>query len=193
MSQQADGIRVLVTAASEHGATAGIAHAIATEMERHGLIATTVRPADVSSVDSYDAVIIGSAVYSGHWLEAATDFVTRFREPLTTMPVWLFSSGPVGKPSGKLARSMGREAAEVAQIREATHARGHQIFGGKLDRAALSRPQRVAMVFFPGLTGDFRDWDQITSWAAGVAAALEATPARHQAPDSGTGPQGPSP
>jgi menaquinone-dependent protoporphyrinogen oxidase len=89
--------------------------------------------------------------------------------------VWLFSSGPVGKPSGKLARSMANDPAEIAGIAAAIQPRNHRMFAGKLDRHNLSRPQRAALLVFRGLDGDFRDWAEIRQWAGGVAAQLTLT------------------
>jgi len=43
--------------------------------------------------------VIGSAVYMGRWLPAARDLIEGHREVLSAMPVWLFSSGPLGDPS----------------------------------------------------------------------------------------------
>ena len=57
----------------------------------------------------------------------------------------------------------------------ATKARDHRMFAGKLDRRQLGRLQRVALLVFRGLDGDFRDWAQIRQWADGIAAQL--TPA----------------
>jgi menaquinone-dependent protoporphyrinogen IX oxidase len=89
-------MKVLVTAASTHGATAEIAQAIAQTLTEQGLAVTVLPPAEVTSVEEYDAVVIGSAVYVGHWLDAAKDLVNRCHDGLVTRPVWLFSSGPVG-------------------------------------------------------------------------------------------------
>jgi len=71
--------RVLVSTASKHGATAEIAEEIGrtlreTLQERGGSgdDVVEVHPVEeVSSVDNYDAVVLGSAVYAGHWLEGA--------------------------------------------------------------------------------------------------------------------------
>jgi menaquinone-dependent protoporphyrinogen oxidase len=169
------GLKVLVTAASMHGATAGIAQAIGQALCERGLAATVVPPEEVRTVDGYDAVIIGSAVYTGHWLDPAKDLVNRFGDGLAARPVWLFSSGPVGNPAGKLAQAMGQDPVDLAAIRAATHARDHRMFAGKLDRRHLSRPQRAALLLFRGLGGDFRDWAAISGWANDIAAQL--TPA----------------
>jgi hypothetical protein len=91
-------MRVLVTAATKYGATAEIAAAIAEVLDEHGLEATMLPPDQVEEVDGYDAVVLGSAVYAGHWLKPARELVERHAGALASRPVWLFSSGPVGDP-----------------------------------------------------------------------------------------------
>lgn len=54
--------RVLVSAASRHGATAEIAQATGQALSERGLTVTVIPPAEVRGLDGYDAVIIGSAV-----------------------------------------------------------------------------------------------------------------------------------
>jgi menaquinone-dependent protoporphyrinogen oxidase len=169
-------LKVLVSAASMHGATAEIAQAIGQALAEQGFAVTLLPPEQVRSVDGYDAVIIGSAVYTGHWLDSAKDLVNRCRDALADRPVWLFSSGPVGKPSGKLARAMGTDPVDLPAMRAATRARDHQMFAGKLDRTVLSRPQRAALLVFRGLDGDFRDWPGIRQWADGISRQLALAP-----------------
>jgi menaquinone-dependent protoporphyrinogen oxidase len=166
-------LKVLVTASSRHGSTAEIAAAIGAELTSLGLDAVVLPPAKVQSGCQFDAAVIGSAVYAGHWEQQAVDLVSRLHEALTTVPVWLFSSGPVGKPQGKLARAMGGDPAELAEMLAATHAVGHRMFAGKLDRRLLAGPQRFALQFFRGLDGDFRDWAAIQQWAKEIATHLE--------------------
>lgn len=167
-----DGLKVLVTAASKHGATAEIARVIGDTLAAAGFATTVMPPEQVGTVEGYDAVILGSAVYSGHWLDAAKDLVTRSRGALATRPVWLFSSGPVGDPAGKLAQQMTQDPVDLTGIRTATHARGHKMFAGKLDPKDLSFPQRASLMLFRGLRGDFRDWAQIKGWAGEIAQHL---------------------
>jgi menaquinone-dependent protoporphyrinogen oxidase len=168
--------RVLVSAASLHGATAEIAQAIGQVLSQQGLAATVMAVGEVDAIDDYDAVVIGSAVYAGHWLDPAKDFVNRFRPALAGRPVWLFSSGPVGDPSGKLAQAMGKDPADLPVLLEATHAREHRMFAGKLDPKCLSLPQRASLLVFRGLNGDFRDWDCIRQWAESIAGQLALAP-----------------
>jgi menaquinone-dependent protoporphyrinogen oxidase len=123
-------------------------------------------------------VILGSAVYAGHWLAPARDFATRFRGQLAARPVWLFSSGPVGDPSRKLVQSMEQDPADVTRIRQAIQVRGHQMFTGKLDPQALSTMQRASLLVFHGMRGDFRDWAVIAQWTNSIAVDLAALPRR---------------
>jgi menaquinone-dependent protoporphyrinogen oxidase len=168
--------RVLVSAASGHGSTTEIAGVIGDVLAGNHIAVDIVPPAAVDSIDDYDAVILGSAVYAGHWLAPARDFATRFRDPLAARPVWLFSTGPVGDPSRKLVQSMEQDPAEVSRIRQAIQLRGHRMFAGKLDPQALSAVQRASLLVFRGMRGDFRDWADITQWADSIAVDLVALP-----------------
>jgi menaquinone-dependent protoporphyrinogen oxidase len=59
---------ILVTYASQGGATAGVAEAIGQTLTSRG-VAVFVRPVrEVIDLHAYRAVVIGSAVHSGKWL-----------------------------------------------------------------------------------------------------------------------------
>jgi menaquinone-dependent protoporphyrinogen oxidase len=60
--------RVLVSAASGHGSTTEIARVIGGTLSDNGIAVDIVPPEAVDSVEDYDAVILGSAVYAGRWL-----------------------------------------------------------------------------------------------------------------------------
>ena len=67
-------MKVLVTVASKHGATEEIGKAIADTLTKEGHLAEFLAPIDVHDVRAYDAVILGSGVYAGHWIESAKEF-----------------------------------------------------------------------------------------------------------------------
>ena len=89
-------MRVLVAAASRHESTQEIAEAIAATMTDRGIEAAAVPVEQVASLDGFDAVVLGSAVYMGRWLGEARRFARLHASELCRLPVWLFSSGPVG-------------------------------------------------------------------------------------------------
>lgn len=43
---------------------------------------------DVSAVGQYDAVVLGSAIYFGHWLKAAVEFADVNSQQLSERPLW---------------------------------------------------------------------------------------------------------
>jgi menaquinone-dependent protoporphyrinogen oxidase len=165
-------MNVLVTAATRTGATLEIAEAIAGVLRAQGLHVTVAGPSAVDDVQGYDAVVVGSAVYGGHWLEPATSFVSRFEDALAQRPVWLFSSGPVGDPTRAIVRLMVSDPVELADLLERTKARGHELFAGKLASQSAPLGRRLALRLFRGLDGDWRDWPAIEGWAGTIATEL---------------------
>ncbi|MEQ4306307.1 flavodoxin domain-containing protein [Plantactinospora sp. B6F1] len=155
--------------ASRHGATAEVAERIGIAI-RAALPSATVdvrAAGQVTTVDGYDAVVLGSAVYAGCWLGPARDLVVRHGAALAGVPVWLFSSGPVGDPP----RS-DEDPAEAAEFVAAIGAREHVVFAGKLDRHRLGFAERAVTAVVRAPRGDFRDWAAIDAWAGGIAETL---------------------
>jgi menaquinone-dependent protoporphyrinogen oxidase len=122
------------------------------------------------TVEGYDAVVLGSAVYMGKWLPEARRFVERHQTRLLALPVWLFSSGPLGaddpQPHG--------DPASVPGLLVATGAREHRTFAGALYSRHLGLGERLIAGVVHAPDGDFRDWDGIRAWAATIAAAVRA-------------------
>jgi menaquinone-dependent protoporphyrinogen oxidase len=156
----------LVTAASRYGATGEIAQAIGEVFTERGWDAVVVTPEQVQGIDSFDAVVLGSAVYAGHWLKPARELVDRSRKALAARPVWLFSSGPIGDPP-----KPEEDPVNIADIMQATKARGHRVFAGKLVKKQLSFFDRAIAAALRVPEGDFRDWKEIKAWAAEIADA----------------------
>jgi menaquinone-dependent protoporphyrinogen oxidase len=162
-------MRVLVAVASKHGATREIAEAIARSLADAGLVVEVENVEDVSDVASYDAVVLGSAVYMGSWLEPARRFAENHAEALTARPAWLFSSGPTGDPP----RPSPDKAVSIDSIADRIHPKDHRLFAGKLDHRQLSFAEHALVLAVRAAEGDFRDWGEIATWAAEIAAALQ--------------------
>jgi menaquinone-dependent protoporphyrinogen oxidase len=161
-------MRVLVTAGTKHGATAEIAAAIGRGLEADGIVVDVRAPDDLESVDAYDAVVLGSAVYVGHWVEAAQRFVERHEDALVEKPVWIFSSGPIGDPP----KPAGDAAVDVSGVVEAIEPRDHKVLSGKVDKSTLGFGERAVLTAVRAKEGDYRDWPAIDAWAREIAAAL---------------------
>ncbi|GAA2286148.1 flavodoxin domain-containing protein [Actinomadura sp. NPDC048955] len=159
-------IRVLVAFASERGGTAEIAEWVGAALRDAGVTAD-VRPAgEVESLDGYDAVVVGGALYVGRWHREARRFVRHHADGLAHRPVWLFSSGPLDRSAQERAID---PVPGVAKFARRVHARGHATFGGRL--APDARGFMAAKVARTA-SGDFRDRDRVGAWAAGIARDL---------------------
>jgi menaquinone-dependent protoporphyrinogen oxidase len=156
---------ILVTYASKHGSTQDIADRIAAALRRHGHEVIVQPVHAVANPAAYEAVILGSAVYFGSWLKEATEFARRHRDALAARPVWLFSSGPLGDTPPV-------DPKEIVELQAAIHPRGHRTFVGSLDRHDLSFAERMIVKAVKAPDGDFRDWDDIDTWAESIAQTL---------------------
>jgi menaquinone-dependent protoporphyrinogen oxidase len=160
-------MKVLVASASKHGATGEIGDAIGAILSARGHIVTTLAAEQVEAVHPFDAAVIGSAVYAGHWMKQAIDLAERFTDRWADRAVWLFSSGPIGEPP-----KPEEDPVDVSRIMQLTGARAHRIFTGRLDKSKLSFPERAMVSAFRAPYGDFRNWDNIRTWASEIAEEL---------------------
>jgi menaquinone-dependent protoporphyrinogen oxidase len=160
-------MHILVTVASRHGATTEIGMAIADELRRASHEVDVRDPADVASLDGYDAVVLGSAVYAGRWLESARRFSERHQPALRARPVWIFSSGPIGEP---LAPT--EEAADGLRLVTELAAHEHRTFAGRVNASDLGWVERTITRMVKAPDGDFRDWAAIRAWSSEIAASL---------------------
>ena len=173
-------MKILVAYASKHSSTKGIADFLGEKLKQKGNDVDVVEVKIGSDLGKYDAFVIGSAVYMGHWIKDAREFVSKNKNLLSRKPVWLFSSGPVGnEPKDKQGRDL-REVSgpnEINELKEQARPREHHVFFGTFDPKDLDFFSRQ---FFKSSAirnatpiGDFRDWKEIESWANSIASELQ--------------------
>lgn len=160
-------MKVLVAAASKHGATTDIAQHVGQTLSERGLDVTVVPVETVADVAAYGAVVVGSAVYAGHWLKPAMDFLESNHDALNAKLVWLFSSGPIGNPQKPT-----EDPADLSKIASIVAAQSHKVFAGRLDKAKLSFPERAIVWALGVADGDYRDWEEVRNWSNGIADRL---------------------
>jgi menaquinone-dependent protoporphyrinogen oxidase len=165
-------VNVLVAYASKRGSTAEIAEAVASTLAESGLEVDREEVTGVNSLEPYDAVVLGSAVYMKRWRGDARRFLRRHRRALAELPFWVFSSGPVGDPAED--RPEWTEPSKIAAAAERLGARGHVVFGGRLPAEPKGKIERAMVIGVPPEFRDRRDWDEIRAWAKTVALELSA-------------------
>jgi menaquinone-dependent protoporphyrinogen oxidase len=163
-------MRALVVVASKHQATREIAEAIAAGLAARGVNAEARPVEEVRGVDGYDAVVVGSAIYMGRWLKPARRFVETNARQLASIPVWLFSSGPLGPADHLLPEG---EPADAPEMTSLAHARDHRVFAGRLEKKRLGLTERAAVAAVRAPEGDSRDWGEIDAFAGEIASALQ--------------------
>ena len=166
------GKSVLIAYATKHGATAEIAGRIGSAIRKTGTAAEVMAVKDANDISSYDAVILGSAVYIGSWRKEASKFLKDNADALKRKMVWLFSTGPTGKgepvemmdgwmfPKGLLPVAEKVDPVDIA------------VFHGSLDLGKLNGFEKWIIKKVQSATGDFRDWGMIDEWSSAVAEAV---------------------
>lgn len=164
-------MNVLVAVASKHGSTREIATAIADELRAAGLevdLRDLKEAGAIKGLGGYGAVVLGSGIYAGNWLPEARRFAQGQRAALAGLPVWLFSSGPLGSPDPQPRDDPAKLAAPLGDV----PVRDHRVFVGKLDRDDLGLGERLIVKMVRAPYGDFRDWEDVRGWARKVAGEL---------------------
>jgi menaquinone-dependent protoporphyrinogen oxidase len=161
-------MRALVAFGSKRGGTQGLAVQVADGLRAEGF-AVDAQPADHRlSVQGYDVVIVGGALYANRWHKAARAFVSRHAAELAHVPTYFFSSGPLDDSAAQRAIPPVRG---VARLMDQVDARGHATFGGRLSPHARGFP---ASAMAKKMAGDWRDARQVREWTGQVAAELRA-------------------
>jgi len=159
---------VLVAYASKHGSTEGIARFIAERLAAQGIEADA-RPVEAAAdLAGIHAVVLGSAVYAGSWRKEAVEFAELHVDELVAVPVWLFSSGPLGEQ----VQDDEEQPRQLGDLHAKLHPRDHRMFFGALDKEKLNFGERMIMKAVKAPEGDYRDWDDIGRWTDGIARGL---------------------
>ena len=159
-------MRVLVCYGSKMAGTEGIAAAMAEELRNKAFDVTLEDAHNLRSIEGFDAVIVGGALYGNRWHADAHRFVASHLTALRKVPVWIFSSGPLDTSASTHPIA---PVDEVRVLMQRMGAQGHMTFGGRLPADATGFP---AAAMARKRAGDWRDTDQIRAWTDVVAAAL---------------------
>lgn len=166
---------LVVAAASRHGGTCEIADRLAGTLGEalpEGWNVVRSDLSDLRAFDGADAVVLGSAIYFGHWMHAAARALAYVKNA-ALFDLWLFSTGPISDVESENAQIISADAMVTSG-----QAVEHQVFGGRLDTSQLNWVERTAVKAVHALPGDHRDWDQVDEWARHIAAQLQVVPDR---------------
>ena len=164
--------RLLVAYASKHGMTAEIAGKIGATLRQSGLQVDVLPVKEVKDLVLYKAVVLGSAVYIAMWRKEMVKFLQENEKLLSERQVWVFSSGPMGKGDPSELLQGWRFPEAQRSLIERIKPRDIAVFHGAIDMKRMNFLEKWTLKSVKAQTGDFRDWEAITRWAAGIAEAL---------------------
>ncbi|KXK22509.1 MAG: protoporphyrinogen oxidase [Chloroflexi bacterium OLB15] len=166
-------MKILVAFSSKHNSTAEIAGEIADTLRSFSGFEVDVKDAAVVlGLKPYDAVVVGSAIYAGHWQTEAVSFLRRYKDQLSRKLVWVFASGPLGTDDSLAPRNATAVPEDIRELVDLIHPRSTILFSGKLDPSQLGLLERTISKVVRAPDGDFRDWDAIRSWATSIGEVL---------------------
>src|SRR5512143_653876 len=159
---------VLLAYATRFGSTQEVAETVAASLREAGLKVDLQLMRQVESLDQYDAVVLGAAIYNAKWHAEAHQFVARHQAALTQRPVAIFTLGPLSTSASTMRNSRRQLDKELTKYRWLKPV-AVEVFAGKYD------PKKPGMGFFERLlpARDYRDWEAIRAGANALPAQLQ--------------------
>jgi menaquinone-dependent protoporphyrinogen oxidase len=158
---------ILLAYATRYGSTQEVAETIAAVLREAGR-EVDIRPVqDVKTLDSYDAVVLGAAIYNTRWHPDAHQFLSQHQEILRQWPLAIFALGPVATgdaPMRRSRRQLDKELEQYPWLKPVAV----EMFVGKIDPAKLGFFDRLLTT-----ASDHRDWVAIRAWASALPAQLQ--------------------
>lgn len=162
---------ILVAYGTHAGSTREVAQAIGQALTKQG-VKVEVRPVkDITDLEAYRAVILGSAIHAGKWLPEAVKFVEQHHRDLERKPlVYFLVCATLREDTPEHHQEV---LAYLDPVRKLVEPLEIGLFAGKLDADHLPFLERMLVKVMRYPQGDWRDWTAIHDWVAGVAGRLE--------------------
>ena len=163
--------KVLVGYATRNGSTAEAAQALAEALRAEKVDAEARPLSEVRSVESYAAVVMGAPLYMFKWHKDARAFLSRQRKALATLPVAVFSLGPVNdveKEWTQAREQMDKELAGYPWLQPFART----VFGGKFSPTELGFPFTLLPALKKMPASDIRNLGAVKAWGAELAPLL---------------------
>ena len=154
--------KLLLAYATRFGSTKEIAEEICSILQNRGFHVDLTSMEDVTCLEDYQAVVLGSAINHGNWLPPAIDFLNKFHENLKDLPLAIFSVHITNLGNDEQSR-LNRNSF-LDEVHTLITPYDEIFFAGKFNREAAKEliPAWIAWLA-PKL--DFRKWKEIRNWS----------------------------
>jgi menaquinone-dependent protoporphyrinogen oxidase len=154
---------VLVAYATKFGSTLEVAEIVAMRLRERGLETDLRAAQEVKSLDGFDAVVFGGALYMFRLIREGRRFLSRNRKRLAGMPVAVFAMGPTEDVQQQFVDARRHLDKTLLKLKGVSPV-AVTIFGGVFDATKLRFPYANAGTrAMP--PADLRDWKAIEAWA----------------------------
>lgn len=175
--------RILVAYDTIDGSTAELAEFVGKELSKEGNAVDVRRVSEVTDVNNYQAVVVGSPMKREKWTEDALDFLNRHKLALNQLPVAMFFTclATLGRTledglGGVMTNYVSPLLVEFPDLKPVSVG----IFTGVLDYTKYSEAGAEGIRRFMSQRGcplegrnDYRDWQAISAWSKEVSTRLE--------------------
>ena len=164
--------RIIVAYASIHGSTQEVAECIAETIREQGVIVDLQPASKVKTLEGYQGVILGSALYIGHMNKHALNFLSRFKNMISNgIPIAIFAGGPLKLEDDpqEIQGMLYQDLAKYPWLKPVSV----ELIGGRFDPSkGVKFPWNLLPAVKNMEASDIRDWNAIKKWAVNVSEQL---------------------
>lgn len=155
--------KTLVTYVTRAGSTAEVAHSIAEILSSQGTTVDVLPLNKVTSLQGYQAAVLGSAVRMGAWLPEAVKFVEQNRDALSRLPIAFFAVHIMNLGEDETSRKA--RLAYLDSVRKLVPPRKEAFFAGVGNWKKVFFLDGLIGKMVKAPEGDFRNWPAIRARA----------------------------
>lgn len=154
---------VLIAYATKFGSTQEVAERVSARLVKAGLQTEVLRAGEVKSIEGYDAIVFGGALYMFRLVGEGRRFLKRHRKALSRLPVAVFAMGPLEDSETQYFGARQHLDKTLSKLKDVDPVEV-TVFGGALDPSKLKFPYSNPGIKAMG-PSDLRDWPTIEAWA----------------------------
>ena len=168
--------KILITYASQGGSTTGVADAIGQTLASTGAEVVVLPVKEVTNLDSYQAIVIGSAVHSGKWMPEALAFIQKHQNTLRYIPSAIFQVCLMLAANNEQYKTfvpdwLSPVRSQIRPVAEGSFAGA--LWPDKYSKVTEKLGLRIFLATIKLKAGDYRDWNEIQRWSEHVGALLQ--------------------
>lgn len=168
--------KILVTYASQGGSTAGVAAAIGQTLASTGAEVVVLPVKEVTNLDSYQAIVIGSAVHSGKWMPEVLTFIQQHQNTLQRIPSAAFQVCLMLAANNEQYKTFVPDwltpvRSQIRPVAEGSFAGA--LWPDQYSKLTEKLGLRIFLATIKLKPGDYRDWNKIQKWSEEVSYLLQ--------------------